>query len=354
LKMRRMLVTFVLGMLATSTAHAQWKPEKPVEIIIGTSAGGPQDRAGRLIQKILQEQRLVTAPINVLNRPGGGGVIGLTYLGQQPGDAHYMMVNSITLFTNHITGRTQLSYADFTPLAVIGAEYVGVAVLADSPLKTARNLAERLRSDPGSLSVSIGTAFGNATHISHALAMKAAGVDIRKMKTVVFNSGGDAMTALLGGHVDAMASAPSTLRQHVKSGKVRLLAIVAPQRLAGDFAAVPTWKELGIDVTFDLGRRAWADGQDERLEGPARLIRHGRRLPEQRPDRGLLESAGCSSESGTDGTGSREVITYFRGTTTSSPATVRSVPKGLLRSTRSRRASGSSAGDLSSVSFLSL
>jgi putative tricarboxylic transport membrane protein len=254
LKMRRMLVTFVLAMLATSTAHAQWKPEKPVEIIIGTSAGGPQDRAGRLIQKILQEQRLVTAPINVLNRPGGGGVIGLTYLGQQPGDAHYMMVNSITLFTNHITGRTQLSYADFTPLAVIGAEYVGVAVLADSPLKTARDLAERLRSDPGSLSVSIGTAFGNATHISHALAMKAAGVDIRKMKTVVFNSGGDAMTALLGGHVDAMASAPSTLRQHVKSGKVRLLAIVAPQRLAGDFAAVPTWKELGIDVTFELWR----------------------------------------------------------------------------------------------------
>jgi putative tricarboxylic transport membrane protein len=62
------------------------------------------------------------------------------------------------------------------------------------------------------------------------------------------------MTALLGGHVDAMASAPSTLRQHVKSGKVRLLAIVAPQRLAGDFAAVPTWKELGIDVTFELWR----------------------------------------------------------------------------------------------------
>ena len=252
--MRGMMVFFVGGMLAASSALAQWKPEKPVEIIIGTSAGGPQDRAGRLIQKILQEQRLVTAPINVLNRPGGGGVIGLTYLGQQPGDAHYVMVNSITLFTNHITGRTQLSYSDFTPLAVIGAEFVAVAVLADSPLKSARDLAERLRSDPGALSVSIGTAFGNATHISHALAMKAAGVDIRKMKTVVFNSGGDAMTALLGGHVDAMASAPSTLRQHVKSGKVRLLATVAPQRLAGDFAAVPTWKELGTDVTFELWR----------------------------------------------------------------------------------------------------
>ena len=67
--------------------------------------------------------------------------------------------------------------------------------------------------------------------------MRAAGVDIRKLKTVVFNSGGDAMTALLGGHVDAMASAPSTLLQQIKAGKVRMLAIVAPQRLSGDLPA---------------------------------------------------------------------------------------------------------------------
>jgi putative tricarboxylic transport membrane protein len=192
--------------------------------------------------------------VNVVNKPGGGGVIGLTYLSQHPGDGHYMIVNAVTLFTNHITGRTTLSYADFTPLAVIGAEYVGVAVLADSPIKTGRDLAERLRKDPGAMSVSIGTAFGNATHISYALAMKAAGVDIRKLKTVVFNSGGDAMTALLGGHVDAMASAPSTLLQHIKAGKVRMLAVVAPKRLSGDFAGIPTWKELGIDVTFELWR----------------------------------------------------------------------------------------------------
>ena len=250
--------TVVLAVVACALAApglAQtWKPEKPVEIIIGTTPGGPQDRTGRLIQRILQEQKLVPAPINVVNKPGGGGVIGLTYLSQHPDDGHYLMVNSMTLFTNHITGRTALAYTDFTPLAVIGAEYVGVAVLSGSPVKSGRDLAERLKKDPASLSVSIGTAFGNATHISYALAMKAAGVDIRKLKTVVFNSGGDAMTALLGGHVDAMASAPSTLLQHIKAGKVRMLAVVAPQRLSGDFAGIPTWKELGINVTFELWR----------------------------------------------------------------------------------------------------
>jgi putative tricarboxylic transport membrane protein len=240
--------------VAAPAAGQAWKPEKPVELIIGTTPGGPQDRTGRLIQKILQEQKLVAAPLNVVNKPGGGGVIGLTYLNQHPGDGHFLMVNSMTLFTNHITGRTPLAYTDFTPLAVIGVEYVGVAVLADSPLKTGRDLVERLKKDPTALSVSIGTAFGNATHMSYALAMKAAGVDIRKLKTVVFNSGGDAMTALLGGHVDAMASAPSTLLQHIKSGKVRVLAVVAPQRLSGDFASIPTWKELGINATFELWR----------------------------------------------------------------------------------------------------
>ena len=246
---------FAVLTLAPATGIAQsWKPDKPVEVVVGTSPGGPQDRTGRLIQRILQEQKLVSTPVNVVNKAGGGGVLGLTYLSQHPGDGHYLMVNSITLFTNHVTGRSSLAYTDFTPLAVMGVEYVGVAVRVESSLKTGRELAERLKKDPAALSISIGTTFGNATHVSFVLAMKAAGVDIRKLKTVVFNSGGDAMTALLGGHVDVMASAPSTLLQQIKAGKVRMLAIGAPQRLGGDLSAIPTWKELGVDTSFELWR----------------------------------------------------------------------------------------------------
>jgi putative tricarboxylic transport membrane protein len=259
-------IAWVLALLlAPVFAFAQaWKPEKPVEIVVGTSPGGPQDRTARLIQRVLQEQKLAPTPVNIVNKAGGGGVIGLTYVSQHPGDAHYLMLNSITLLTNHITGRTTLAYNDFTPIAVLGVEYVGVAVRAESPLKTGRDLVERLKKDPGALSVSIGTTFGNATHVSFALAMKAAGVDIRKLKTVVFNSGGDAMTALLGGHVDAMASAPSTLVQQIKAGKVRMLAIGAPHRLGGDLSGIATWKELGIDANFELWRG---------LAGPKNLTR---------------------------------------------------------------------------------
>jgi putative tricarboxylic transport membrane protein len=253
----RAALLLVAGMLACSSpvTHAQaWKPEKPVEIIIGTSAGGPQDRTGRIIQKILQDMKLVPTPVTVVNKPGGGGAVGLSYLNQHQGDGHYLMINSLTLLTNHITGKTTLAYTEFTPVAIMGIEYVGATVRTDSPLKSGRELVDRLKKEPGSLSVAVGTALGNATHLSFALAMRAAGVDIRKLRTVVFGSGGESMTALLGGHVDVAASAPSSLLAQIRAGKLRMLAIGAPQRLGGDLGGVPTWKELGIDAAFALWR----------------------------------------------------------------------------------------------------
>lgn len=251
---QRILLTG-LFLACSVSGHAQnWKPEKAIEIIIGTAAGGPQDRTGRMVQKVLQDGKLLSTPINVVNKPGGGGTIGLAYLNQHQGDGHFLMINAISLLTNSITGKSKLAHTDFTPIAIMGIEYVGVSVRADSPLKSGKDLVERLKKDPGSLSIAIGTALGNATHISLALAMKAAGVDIRKLRTVVFSSGSESLTALLGGHVDVAASAPSGVLPHIKSGKLRMLAIGAPRRAGGDLAAVPTWKELGVNTEFELWR----------------------------------------------------------------------------------------------------
>lgn len=244
-----------LGGAAVFAQPAGWKPDRSVEIIIGTTPGGPQDRTGRIVQKILEDLKLVPAPVTVVNKPGGGGAVGLAYLNQHPGDGQFLMINAISLLTNHITGKSKLGPDDFTPIAVIGVEYVGVSVRTESPIRDGREFAERLRKQPNALSVSIGTALGNATHISFALAMKGAGVDIKKLRTVVFGSGAEGVTALLGGHVDAAANAPSTQLQLIRAGKLRMLAIGAPHRLAGDLANVPTWKELGVsDSAFELWR----------------------------------------------------------------------------------------------------
>lgn len=244
-----------LALLASGPLHAQaWKPSKPIEIVIGTSPGGPQDRMGRAVQRIIQEKKLIDVLVNVVNKPGGGGAIAMSYLNTHPGDAHYVAVNAITTLTNHIMGRSAQGPADFTPLSIMGVEYVGLYVRAESPLKSGKDVIERLRKDPASLSAGVGTALGNATHTSFSLAMRAAGVDIRKMRTVVFNSGGESMTALLGGHIDAAASAPSGMLTQLRTGKLRLLVVGAPKRLGGELAQVPTWKELGVDTSFDLWR----------------------------------------------------------------------------------------------------
>jgi putative tricarboxylic transport membrane protein len=238
-------------------AHAQpaWKPEKSVEIIIGTSPGGPQDHLGRMLQKVLQESRLVDVPVSVENKPGGGGAVALAFLSQRTGGST-LMINAPTLLSNQITGRTTIPYSDFTPLAVLGIEYECVAVRADSPLKTGKDLLERLKKDPAALSVSIGTSLGNSGHLAYAMAMKAAGIDIKKLKTVAFNSAGDGITALLGGHIDLASTPPSAVLQHVQTGKLRVLALTSPQRAQGELANVPTWKELGVNSTHEVWRGA--------------------------------------------------------------------------------------------------
>lgn len=242
----RLASALALLVLAAAPRAADWKPEQPVEIVIGTSAGSGSDTTGRWIQRWLREKKLVEVPVNVLNKPGGGGTIALTYLNQHPGNGHFLMVTSPSLLTNFISGRTTIRYTDTTPLAQLGAESVVFTVRTESPLKSAKDLAERLKADPGSLSFSIGIAIGSHNHIATAEVAKALGADIRKLKVVAFSGSADGVTALLGGHIDVAASPASGVLAHVKAGKLRMLAVSAERRLTGELASVPTWTELGI------------------------------------------------------------------------------------------------------------
>jgi putative tricarboxylic transport membrane protein len=225
-----------------------WKPGRAVDLVLGVSPGGGIDRMARLVQKILQEHRLVETPVNVVNKPGGGGGIALAVLQQHPGDAHYLQITATSLLTNHIVGKSQLSHRDFTPIVMLSDEYIGFLVKEDSPLKAGQDLLRTLKTNPEALPIGIATAAGNTNHIAAALAARAAGGDVKKLKVVVFGSGGEAMTALLGGHVGLVATPSANALPHLQAGRMRVIAIAAPQRLEGPLAAVPTWKELGADV----------------------------------------------------------------------------------------------------------
>ncbi len=230
-------------------AFAQnWQPEKNVEIVINTGPGSGQDATGRLIQKILQERKAVPTSMSVVNKPGGGGAIAYGYLNQHQGDGNFVSIASKSLLTNHIMGRTPVTYSTLTPLAILFEEYIAVAVKADSPIKSGRDMLDRMKKDPTALSFGVATSLGNPNHQGVAMALKDAGIDLRKVKTAVFQSGGNAITALLGGHVDVVPGSVGLMRKYMEAGSVRLIAIAAPKRQGGLFAQVPTWKEQGANA----------------------------------------------------------------------------------------------------------
>jgi putative tricarboxylic transport membrane protein len=236
-----------LAVLFTPLSHAQdaWRPEKNVELIVPTAPGGGNDKTARTLQKIWQEMGV---QVNVVNRPGGGGAVAYTYLGQRTADPHYLAIAQAGLFTNQITGRSPVQYTDFTVLANLGIEPSAIAVRAESPIKSGRDLFDRLKHDPATVSMSIGSTLGGTSHIALSRAYKALGGDPKKLKTLSFNGSAESVTAVLGGHVDAMIAAINNVVPHVQSGKMRPVAVTSAQRLTGDFAAVPTLRELGMDV----------------------------------------------------------------------------------------------------------
>jgi putative tricarboxylic transport membrane protein len=234
--------------LVASAQQAAWKPEKNIEIVVGLTAGSSQDRSARAIQSITQVRGLLGVNSTVVNRVGGGGNVAWNYLSMHAGDAHWVQIASPTILTNYIIGTSQYTYGDFTPLALLGNQYIGYAVRAESPLKTLRDLTERLRADPAS--VSIGTnSLGSFLHMMIALTARAAGADPKKLKLVIFQ-GGELMTAGLGGHVDVIATVTSNLLPHVQTGKLRMLGVSSARRLGGALAQTPTLKEQGVDVVL--------------------------------------------------------------------------------------------------------
>ena len=233
---------------------ADWKPDKRIELIVPNAPGGGNDRIVRLVQKIAQDRKLVEPPIAIINKPGAGVVLGLTYLNMHPGDGHTIAIISATFTGDSISGRNTIGINDLTPLAQLFTEYVAFAVRADSPIKTAKDLVARLKADPGTVSTAIAGGIGNHNYIALALLARAAGGDLKKLKPVVFNGGSEAITAAMGGHVEMVISPAATVLPHMRAGNMRMLAIAAPKRLPGPYAAIPAWNEFGVTAPLSNWR----------------------------------------------------------------------------------------------------
>jgi len=233
------------------------------ECIAPANPGGGWDFTCRQVGKALQDLKLVPGSMRVTNLGGGGGGVAFAeVINKRNEDNNLIVAASSATSTRLAQGAfpgndmTQVRW-----LASVGADYGIIAVAKDSKIATLPELMDAIKADPASISVAGGSAVGGWDHLKVLLAAKKAGIDdVRKIKYVAFDGGGEAVTQLLAGSVQAFTGDASEAKGFVDSGDIKVIAVLAPERMAGDFASFPTAKEQGIDIVGANWRGFYAPG----------------------------------------------------------------------------------------------
>jgi putative tricarboxylic transport membrane protein len=267
----------IAGLAAGPAAAQDWKPERNVEYVVPAGPGAALDTAARQIKELIDRQQLLPVPMIVTNKPGGAGMVAMGGLQARPGDGHMLVTLTHSSINNKLVGEVALGYEDFTPLAILFDEFITVVVRADSPIRNGRDLVEALKKNPQSLSIGVATSIGNHIHAAIAKPLKVAGVDIGKLTVVPFKSSAESMNNLLGGHLDVVSASAVNVISLMKAGKIRVIAVAAAERLGGDLAEVPTWREQGVDAVYSssqglLGARGLSPAQVGYWEGVLKKV----------------------------------------------------------------------------------
>jgi len=227
-----------------------FEPGQP-ECIAPANPGGGWDFTCRQVGKTLQDLDLIPSTMQVVNLAGGGGGVAFAEVVNKRGDDQDLIVAASTATATRLaTGAYPGNTMDQVRwLATIGADYGVIAVSADSPVNTLPELMDRIKANPAQVAVAGGSAVGGWDHLKALLAAKAAGVkNVRDVKYIAFDGGGEAVTQLLAGSVQAFSGDISEAKGFVDSGDIKVIAVLAPERLSGDFAKFPTAREQGIDA----------------------------------------------------------------------------------------------------------
>ena len=223
-------------------------PNKPITMIVPFPPGGVADLTGRptaiAMEKVLKQKVVVE------NKAGAGGGIGMAQVAKSKPDGYTIMMalSSVSVIpeADKILGRAPMYTLDqLVPIALFSADPTILVVRAESPWKSVRELVDDAKKRPGAISYSSSGIYGTL-HVAMAMLGDVAGANFHH---VPYSGAGPAITALLGGHVDALATGPGTVIQHIKAGKLRALASWGAKRLDA-MPDLPTLKELGYDAEF--------------------------------------------------------------------------------------------------------
>ena len=242
-------VAAVVG-LAPAVLHAQEYPSKPIEIIVGFAPGGGTDLVARALAKGLSSQ--LATPVQVVNRPGGSGVVGFELLAKAPNDGYTLGIVTAQLITANLRGTMKTSYSDLTNLAMISVDQSVIAVPAASPFQSLNDLLTAARGNPGQLTVANASEGGSYHMMARNLETSAE----VKFKHIPFDGGPAAILQLIGNHVQSAAIGATEILPHAQAGKARVLAVAGAEgepRFKG-LPDVQTTAELGFPVSISTWR----------------------------------------------------------------------------------------------------
>jgi tripartite-type tricarboxylate transporter receptor subunit TctC len=240
----------VLAACAAGTVAAQTYPDRTVTLVNPFPPGGVVDTQGRPLAAALE--KALKQPVVILNKPGGAGAVGYAFVADAKPDGYTVLAGIVSVSSipeaDKLFGRTpSYSLDQLVPVARVSADPIYVAVLAESPWKSLKELIDALKAKPMGYSYSSSGPYG-ALHVPTEMLLQGAGVKARHLPTT---GGGPAINALLGGHVDFTTGGPSALAGQMKAGKFRVLAGTGGQRHPV-LPDAPTMKELGYDIEYYL------------------------------------------------------------------------------------------------------
>jgi putative tricarboxylic transport membrane protein len=245
----------LLSLAGVTTVHAQ-QPAKP-ECIAPAQPGGGFDLTCRVALNGFSQTKLLDAPMRTVYMPGGIGAVAYNHIvAQRPGDPNAIVAFSGGSLLNLAQGKFgKYSVDDVRWLAAIGSDY-GVAIVRDdSPYKDLKSLMAAFQADPTKIVLGAGGSVGSQDWMKAALTAKAANVDYRKMRFVAFEGGGEALTALRGGHIQAYMGDAAEARTMLDGGApIRILAVFNDERLPGTMSDIPTAAEQGFDINWPIIR----------------------------------------------------------------------------------------------------
>jgi putative tricarboxylic transport membrane protein len=240
-----LLIAGLVAMALASPVAAQpFKPTKAIEAVVHTGPGGGSDILARAIADMMDKEKLLPQRLQVANKSGGNSATAMAYLTEKKNETHTIGFFTGVWVTNPLTtAEAKAMIKDLTPIVRLVLEPAVVAVKADSPYKTMKDLVEAAKKSPGQLKQSGGSVTGR-DNLVRLVIQKATGA---RWVYVSFPSGGERIANLLGGHVDLMVIEPQEAGEHIKAGNMRVIAALTEKRLPS-FADVPTLAEQGIDV----------------------------------------------------------------------------------------------------------